>query len=132
MEPIEQEGDGHKKEKSKATKGAEEEVAVPQRPALWMCYGGATGFAGYAGYGGFYRKIRVYDFDMNQASITTWKRVEWGDTDARIDEHTMVVAGKPVAPPEPEPEPEPDVLAEGAADRAVPGAAFIPAAGSDT
>jgi hypothetical protein len=112
MEPIQQEGDNDKKEKGK-TNEDEPEPEIPLRPALWMCYGGATGFGGYAGYGGFYRKIRVYEFDMNQASITTWKRVEWGDTEARLDEHTMVMAGKPVQPPEPEPEPEPEIPPEG-------------------
>lgn len=69
------------------------------KPALWMCHAGAAGFGGYAGYGGFHRKIRVFDFDMNGARITTWKRVEWGpDVDKRIDELIIVDAGKPVAP----------------------------------
>lgn len=69
-----------------------------QRPALWMCYGGATGFGGYAGYGGYYRKIRVFDFDMNEARITTWKRVEYGETANRIDEQIIVDGGRPYAP----------------------------------
>lgn len=69
-----------------------------EKPALWMCYGGGTGFGGYAGYGGFYRKIRMFDFDMNEARITTWKRVEYGETDARLDEQVIVDAGRPAAP----------------------------------
>ncbi|AEO63221.1 uncharacterized protein THITE_2108159 [Thermothielavioides terrestris NRRL 8126] len=69
-------------------------------PALWMCHAGAAGFGGYAGYGGFHRKIRVFDFDMNEARITTWKRVEYGpDADSRIEELMLVDAGKVVAPP---------------------------------
>jgi hypothetical protein len=68
-------------------------------PALWMCYAGAAGFGGYAGYGGFHRKIRVFDFDMNEARITTWKRVEWGpDVDKRIEELILVDAGRVTAP----------------------------------
>ena len=70
-----------------------------KKPALWMCYGGGTGFGGYAGYGGFHRKIRVFDFDMNEGRITTYKRVEWGaDKDSRIDEMILVDAGKPTVP----------------------------------
>ncbi|KAL1882688.1 hypothetical protein VTK73DRAFT_1600 [Phialemonium thermophilum] len=71
-----------------------------EKPALWMCYAGGAGFGGYAGYGGFYRKIRVFDFDMNAASITTWKRTEFGEVDKRIDEQVIVSDGKPVAPME--------------------------------
>ncbi|KAK4100115.1 Metallo-dependent phosphatase [Parathielavia hyrcaniae] len=70
-------------------------------PALWMCYGGATGFGGYAGYGGFHRKIRIFDFDMNDAAIKTWKRVEYGpDVDKHIDELVLVEGGKLKAPME--------------------------------
>jgi len=70
-----------------------------EKPALWMCYGGATGFGGYAGYGGYHRKIRIFDFDMNEARITTWKRVEYGDdVGRRLDELILVDAGRPVAP----------------------------------
>lgn len=68
-----------------------------------MCYAGGSGFGGYGGYGGFHRKIRIFDLDMNEARITTWKRVEWGeDTEKRIDEQIIVDAGKPVPPPEEE------------------------------
>ncbi|KAF6844015.1 phosphatase dcr2 [Colletotrichum musicola] len=66
------------------------------RPALWMCYAGAVGFGGYAGYGGYHRRIRVFEVDTNQARITTWKRVEWGDTGKRIDEQMIVDEGRPV------------------------------------
>ena len=71
------------------------------KPELWMCYAGGSGFGGYAGYGGFHRRVRVYDFDMNEARIETWKRVEWaekkGDTEKRIDEMVLVEGGKVVA-----------------------------------
>lgn len=69
------------------------------KPALWMCYAGATGFGGYAGYGGFHRKIRIFDFNTNEARITTWKRVEWGeDVGKQVDKLVIVDAGHPVAP----------------------------------
>ncbi|KAK4157503.1 Metallo-dependent phosphatase-like protein [Chaetomidium leptoderma] len=68
-------------------------------PALWMCHAGAAGFGGYAGYGGFHRKIRVFDFDMNEARIRTWKRVEYGpDVDRKIEELMIVDRGRVVAP----------------------------------
>ena len=64
-----------------------------------MCYAGATGFGGYAGYGGFHRKIRIFDFNMNEARITTWKRVEYGpDVSKRLEELIIVDGGKPVVP----------------------------------
>lgn len=63
-----------------------------------MCYGGGAGFGGYAGYGGYHRRVRLFDVDMNQARIRTWKRLEYGDIESRIDEQIIVDAGKPVAP----------------------------------
>lgn len=69
-------------------------------PKLWMCYAGGAGFGGYAGYGGFHRKVRVFDFDMNQARITTWKREEFGELNKKLDEQVIVDAGHPVAPVE--------------------------------
>ncbi|TPX08748.1 uncharacterized protein E0L32_009810 [Thyridium curvatum] len=72
-----------------------------QLPALWMCYAGGVGFGGYGGYGGFVRRLRVFDFDFNEARITTWKRVEYGDeVGKKVDEQIIVDAGKPVAPME--------------------------------
>ncbi|KAM7212404.1 Metallo-dependent phosphatase-like protein [Rhypophila decipiens] len=71
------------------------------KPALWMCYAGGAGFGGYAGYGGFHRKIRVFDFDMNEGRVTTWKRVEYGENvNKKLDVLMLVDAGRPVAPPE--------------------------------
>ena len=71
-----------------------------KKPNLWMCYGGGAGFGGYAGYGGFHRKIRIFDFDMNEARVSTWKRTEYGETDKKLDAQIIVDAGKPVAPME--------------------------------
>src|SRR3569833_1280522 len=69
-------------------------------PALWMCYAGGAGFGGYGGYGGFLRMIRIFEFDMNEARITTWKRVEYGDEKERkIDTQILVDAGHPSPPP---------------------------------
>lgn len=71
--------------------------AEKERPALWMCYAGASGFGGYGGYGGYHRRVRLFDIDMNEARITTYKRLEYGDTEHRIDEQIIVEGGKVVA-----------------------------------
>ena len=62
-------------------------------PALWMCYAGGAGFGGYGGYGGYHRRIRFFDIDMNVARVTTYKRVEYGDTEKKIDEQIIVEGG---------------------------------------
>ncbi len=54
------------------------------------------GFGGYAGYYGYHRRIRFFDIDMNEARIHTYKRLEWGDTESRIDEQMIVDQGKVV------------------------------------
>ncbi|KAJ9660787.1 Phosphatase dcr2 [Neophaeococcomyces mojaviensis] len=67
------------------------------KAALWMCYGGGAGFGGYGGYGGYIRRMRLFEFDMNEARIRTWKRLEWGsadDLEKRIDEQIIVDGGK--------------------------------------
>ncbi|KAI8623805.1 calcineurin-like phosphoesterase [Xylariaceae sp. FL1651] len=75
------------------------------KPALWMCYGGGSGFGGYGGYDGYIRRVRFFDIDMNTARITTYKRLEYGDTDKRIDQQ-IIVDGGSVIPPPPPPEEE--------------------------
>ena len=42
---------------------------------LW----GRGGVRGYGGYGGYRRRVRVWDFDLNQGRLETWKRVEGGE-----------------------------------------------------
>jgi hypothetical protein len=64
------------------------------KPALWMCYAGGSGFGGYGGYGGYHRRIRFFDIDMNEARITTYKRVEYGDLEKKVDEQTIVDGGR--------------------------------------
>ncbi|KAH6669165.1 phosphatase DCR2 [Plectosphaerella plurivora] len=71
-----------------------------EEPALWMCYGGGVGFGGYAGYGGYHRRVRIYNVDLNQARIRTWKRLEYGDISSRIDEQIIVDGGRVMPPPE--------------------------------
>lgn len=66
-------------------------------PALWMCYAGGAGFGGYGGYGGYHRRVRLFEFDMNEARVVTYKRLEYGDTEARIDEQTIVEGGRVIA-----------------------------------
>lgn len=68
------------------------------KPDLWMCYGGGAGFGGYGGYYGYHRRIRFFDFDMNEARISTYKRMEWGNTEARIDEQIIVDGGRVIGP----------------------------------
>lgn len=66
------------------------------KDALWLCYGGAAGFGGYGGYGGYVRRMRFFEMDMNEARIVTWKRLEWGDTETRVDEQIVVDGGRVV------------------------------------
>ena len=47
-----------------------------KEPAVWLCYGGGSGEGGYGGYGGYVRRLRIYDFDTAQGSVSTWKRQE--------------------------------------------------------
>ncbi|KAI0108668.1 calcineurin-like phosphoesterase [Nemania sp. FL0031] len=72
-------------------------------PALWMCYGGGSGFGGYGGYNGYVRRVRFFDIDMNTARITTYKRLEYGETEKRIDQQIIVDGGNVVPAPEPPP-----------------------------
>jgi hypothetical protein len=59
---------------------------------IWLCYGGGVGFGGYGGYGGYVRRLRLFELDANEATIRTWKRLEYGDT-GKIDEQTIVDGG---------------------------------------
>ena len=67
------------------------------KPELWMCYAGGVGFGGYGGYGGYHRRVRVFEYDMNEARITTWKRVEWAEPQNKVDEAIIVEGGKVVS-----------------------------------
>ncbi|KAI9798105.1 MAG: hypothetical protein M1833_005002 [Piccolia ochrophora] len=64
------------------------------KPALWMCYAGGSGFGGYGGWNGYHRRVRFFDVDANEARITTYKRLEYGDTERRIDEQIVAEGGK--------------------------------------
>lgn len=64
-----------------------------QDPQIWMCYAGGSGFGGYGGYNHYHRRLRVFEVDTNQARITTWKRLEYGDTKLRLDEQIVVNSG---------------------------------------
>jgi len=61
---------------------------------LWMCYAGGAGFGGYGGYDGYHRRARIFEVDTNEARITTWKRLEYGDIGKRLDEQIIVDSGK--------------------------------------
>ena len=55
---------------------------------LWMCYAGGSGYGGYGGYGGYKRRVRVWDFDMNEGTVETWKRVD-GEEGRRWVKHVV-------------------------------------------
>lgn len=74
-----------------------EKSADGSKPELWMCYGGAAGFGGYGGHEGYQRRIRFWEVDANGASITTWKRLEYGETEKRIDAQIVVQEGRIMA-----------------------------------
>lgn len=67
-------------------------------PELWMCYGGGSGFGGYGGYNGYHRRMRVFEFDMNEGSIATWKRIEYGETEKQLDKFVLAEGARVVAP----------------------------------
>ena len=67
------------------------------KPELWMCYAGGSGFGGYGGYDGYHRRVRVFEFDMNEARIVTWKRIEYGETEKQLDRTIIVESGRVVA-----------------------------------
>lgn len=74
----------------------ERSKGTSKKPELWMCYGGGAGFGGYAGYGVYHRRVRFFEVDANSARITTYKRVEYGETEKRVDEQVVVDAGRVV------------------------------------
>lgn len=69
-----------------------------EKPKLWMCYAGGAGFGGYGGYGDYIRRVRFFDIDANEARITTYKRMEFNETEKRIDEQIIVDGGHAIAP----------------------------------
>jgi hypothetical protein len=62
------------------------------RNKLWMCYAGGSGLGGYGGYDGYRRRVRVWDFDLDDARVETWKRVEGGGED-KVDVTVVVKDG---------------------------------------
>ena len=67
------------------------------KPELWMCYAGGSGFGGYGGYGGYHRRVRVFELDMNEARIVTWKRIEYGETEMQLDKTVIIDGGRVTA-----------------------------------
>ena len=74
--------------------------SAEDKPQLWMCYGGGSGFGGYGGrsngYGAYHRRIRFFEIDTNEARISTWKRLEYGETATRLHEQIIVDGGRVV------------------------------------
>lgn len=99
--------------KKPAAKGATEDVAPPEegeavtpKPVtpkqpkndkIWLCYGGGVGFGGYGGYNDYVRRLRFFEMDANEGRIRTWKRLEYGDTERRLDEQIIVDGGNVVS-----------------------------------
>lgn len=82
------------------TEGQDPATAL-KTPALWMCYAGGVGFGGYGGYNQYHRRVRLFEVDTNEARIKTWKRLEYGDIEMRVDEQIIVDGGKPIDLPAP-------------------------------
>ncbi|KAK9455163.1 Metallo-dependent phosphatase-like protein [Dipodascopsis uninucleata] len=62
--------------------------------SIWLCHGGAAGLGGYGGYGDYVRRIRFFEVDTYSGKITSWKRLEHGDTESKIDMQVLVDQGK--------------------------------------
>lgn len=71
-----------------------------EKPSLWMCYGGGAGLGGYGGYKDYVRRVRFFDFDMGPGRVTTYKRLEWGQTEDKLDEMMIVDGGAVKGPSE--------------------------------
>ena len=72
----------------------EEAKGRAEKGRIWMCYAGGSGYGGYAGYGGYKRRVRVWDFDMNEGTVETWKRID--GEEARQGVRHVVRSGKVV------------------------------------
>jgi hypothetical protein len=70
------------------------------KPSLWMCYGGGVGLGGYGGYNDYVRRVRFFDFDMGPGQVRTYKRLEWGQTETKLDEMIIVDGGSVKGPNE--------------------------------
>ena len=77
--------DSHSESENSATTS---DASKAGRGKLWMCYAGGSGYGGYAGYGGFKRRVRVWEFDMTEGHVETWKRV---DGEKERHDHKRVV-----------------------------------------
>lgn len=62
-------------------------------PEMWLCHAGGSGFGGYGGWGEYHRRVRIFEMDFHQGRMQTWKRLEYGDTEARVDEQFIVDQG---------------------------------------
>ncbi|KAF2844437.1 Metallo-dependent phosphatase [Plenodomus tracheiphilus IPT5] len=63
------------------------------RPGPWLCHAGGSGFGGYGTYGGkpCQRRMRVWEFNTETKSLTTWMRVRYAVN--RVDELVLVQDG---------------------------------------
>ncbi|CAI4047247.1 hypothetical protein N7582_004024 [Saccharomyces uvarum] len=61
---------------------------------IWLCYGGGGGEGGYAGYGGTERRIRIYEINISENNIYTWKRLN-GSPKEFFDYQSMLNSNSP-------------------------------------
>lgn len=74
-----------------------------QEHTAWLCFGGGAGEGGYGGYGGTQRRMRVFQLNLVQGTVKTWKRGE-NDPSVAFDEQLVVAMGHAGdAPPAKEP-----------------------------
>lgn len=66
------------------------------QPDMYLCHGGGAGEGGYGGYGGLIRRVRVFEFNTQSASISTFKLLR-NATEVKVDEQTLVKSGKAVS-----------------------------------
>jgi 3',5'-cyclic AMP phosphodiesterase CpdA len=69
--------DGHSKPSDiDVSKLGSEAKSNAEKGRLWMCYAGGSGYGGYGGYGGYKRRVRIWEFHMNEGDVETWKRID--------------------------------------------------------
>ncbi|KAH3672751.1 hypothetical protein WICMUC_004157 [Wickerhamomyces mucosus] len=63
---------------------------------IWLCYGGAMGEGGYGGYGGTTRRLRIFNVDLEEMSVQSYKRLETSP-EKSFDHQILVTKGEVVS-----------------------------------
>lgn len=61
-----------------------------QHDDMSLCYGGGSGEGGYAGYGGTTRRLRIFEADVNERYIRSWKRLQTNPEEIFDDQFLFV------------------------------------------